>query len=83
MALSKLWMFVKVGVALLHHLLETATLKVPVLDRRGGMPQPGRMQVVHGSPAASCITNAASVMQISGIRCLVAWSASAGLTVTW
>ena len=33
--------------ALLHHLLETATLKVPVLDRRGGMPQPGRMQVLH------------------------------------
>ena len=34
----------QVGVALLHHLLETATLKVPVLDRKG-MPRPGSMQV--------------------------------------
>ncbi len=32
--------------ALLHHLLETATVKVPVLDRREGMPKPGRMQVL-------------------------------------
>ena len=35
---------VQLGVALLHHLLETATVSVPVLDGCG-MPIPGQMQV--------------------------------------
>ena len=34
----------QLGVALLHHLLETATVSVPVLDGCG-MPIPGQMQV--------------------------------------
>ena len=52
--------------ALLHHLLETATLKVPVLDRREGMPKPGRMQVLCQLPSIHAIIYEGTFMQTLG-----------------
>ena len=52
----------QVGIALLHHLLETATMQVPVLDSFG-MPIPGEKKVHRSSHCRSLSALKASPVQ--------------------